>query len=32
VHYLTKPIDIDRFNEAIDDVLAQRANAERTAP
>lgn len=30
--YLTKPIDIDRFNEAIDGVLAQRANAERTAP
>jgi signal transduction histidine kinase/ActR/RegA family two-component response regulator len=30
--YLTKPIDIDKFNEAIDGVLAQRANAERTAP
>jgi signal transduction histidine kinase/ActR/RegA family two-component response regulator len=29
--YLTKPIDIDRFNEAIDGVLAQRAAAERTA-
>ncbi|HEX8785564.1 MAG TPA: ATP-binding protein [Telluria sp.] len=30
--YLTKPIDIDKFNEAIDGVLAQRAAAERTAP
>jgi signal transduction histidine kinase/CheY-like chemotaxis protein len=30
--YLTKPIDIDRFNEAIDGVLAQRAAEERTAP
>ena len=30
--YLTKPIDIDQFNEAIDGVLAQRATAERTAP
>ena len=29
--YLTKPIDIDQFNEAIDGVLAQRAAAERTA-
>jgi len=30
-HYLTKPIDIDKFNEAIDGVLARRAAAERTA-
>ncbi|WP_296942300.1 ATP-binding protein [uncultured Massilia sp.] len=30
--YLTKPIDIDKFNEAIDGVLARRAAAERTAP
>ena len=30
-HYLTKPIDIDKFNEAIDGVLARRATAERTA-
>jgi CheY-like chemotaxis protein len=34
--YLTKPLDIDQFNEAIDGVLAQRAvaasAAERTAP
>jgi CheY-like chemotaxis protein len=33
--YLTKPIDIDKFNEAIDGVLAQPAvaasAAERTA-
>jgi len=30
--YLTKPIDIEQFNEAIDGVLAQRAAEERTAP
>jgi signal transduction histidine kinase/ActR/RegA family two-component response regulator len=30
--YLTKPIDIGQFNEAIDGVLAQRAAEERTAP
>jgi signal transduction histidine kinase/ActR/RegA family two-component response regulator len=30
--YLTKPIDIEQFNEAIDGVLAQRAGEERTAP
>jgi signal transduction histidine kinase/ActR/RegA family two-component response regulator len=30
--YLTKPIDIDKFNEAIDGVLNQRAHDERTAP
>jgi len=30
--YLTKPIDIAKFNEAIDGVLARRAPAERTAP
>jgi len=30
--YLTKPIDIDKFNEAIDGVLAQRAAQERTTP
>jgi CheY-like chemotaxis protein len=30
--YLTKPIDIEQFNEAIDGVLAQRASEERTAP
>ncbi len=30
--YLTKPIDIEQFNEAIDSVLAQRAAEERTAP
>jgi CheY-like chemotaxis protein len=30
--YLTKPIDIEQFNEAIDGVLAQRAEQERTAP
>jgi signal transduction histidine kinase/ActR/RegA family two-component response regulator len=30
--YLTKPIDIEQFNEAIDSVLAQRASEERTAP
>jgi signal transduction histidine kinase/ActR/RegA family two-component response regulator len=30
--YLTKPIDIGKFNEAIDGVLIQRAAAERTAP
>jgi signal transduction histidine kinase/ActR/RegA family two-component response regulator len=30
--YLTKPIDIDKFNEAIDGVLTQRAHDERTAP
>jgi CheY-like chemotaxis protein len=30
--YLTKPIDIEQFNEAIDGALAQRAAAERTAP
>ena len=30
--YLTKPIDIEKFNEAIDGVLARRAAAERTAP
>jgi CheY-like chemotaxis protein len=30
--YLTKPIDIEQFNEAIDGVLAQRAAKERTAP
>jgi signal transduction histidine kinase/ActR/RegA family two-component response regulator len=32
VRYLTKPIDIERFNEAIDGVLAQCAEQERTAP
>jgi signal transduction histidine kinase/ActR/RegA family two-component response regulator len=32
VRYLTKPIDIELFNEAIDGVLAQRAEQERTAP
>jgi signal transduction histidine kinase/ActR/RegA family two-component response regulator len=32
VRYLTKPIDIGQFNEAIDGVLAQRAEQERTAP
>jgi len=30
--YLTKPIDIEQFNEAIDGALAQRATAEKTAP
>jgi len=30
--YLTKPIDIEQFNEAINGVLAQRAEQERTAP
>jgi signal transduction histidine kinase/CheY-like chemotaxis protein len=30
--YLTKPIDIAEFNEAIDSVLARRAEQERTAP
>jgi signal transduction histidine kinase/ActR/RegA family two-component response regulator len=30
--YLTKPIDIEQFNEAIDGVLAQRAAEERTVP
>jgi signal transduction histidine kinase/ActR/RegA family two-component response regulator len=30
--YLTKPIDIEQFNEAIDGVLAQRTVVERTAP
>jgi signal transduction histidine kinase/ActR/RegA family two-component response regulator len=30
--YLTKPIDIEQFNEAIDGVLAQRTAVERTAP
>jgi CheY-like chemotaxis protein len=30
--YITKPIDIDKFNEAIDGVLARRAAAERTVP
>jgi len=30
--YLTKPIDIEKFNEAIDGVLAQRAAQARTAP
>jgi signal transduction histidine kinase/ActR/RegA family two-component response regulator len=30
--YLTKPIDIDKFNEAIDSVLTRRAPEERTAP
>jgi signal transduction histidine kinase/ActR/RegA family two-component response regulator len=30
--YLTKPIDIEQFNEAINGVLAQRAAEERTAP
>jgi signal transduction histidine kinase/ActR/RegA family two-component response regulator len=30
--YLTKPIDIEQFNEAIDGLLAQRAAEERTAP
>jgi len=30
--YLTKPIDIGQFNEAINGVLAQRAEQERTAP
>jgi CheY-like chemotaxis protein len=30
--YLTKPIDIDKFNEAIDSVLTRRACDERTAP
>jgi signal transduction histidine kinase/ActR/RegA family two-component response regulator len=30
--YLTKPIDIEQFNEAIDGVLAQHAEQERTAP
>lgn len=30
--YLTKPIDIEQFNEAMDGVLAQRAAEERTAP
>jgi signal transduction histidine kinase/ActR/RegA family two-component response regulator len=30
--YLTKPIDIAQFNEAIDGVLARRAPEERTAP
>jgi CheY-like chemotaxis protein len=30
--YLTKPIDIEQFNEAIDGALVQRAAAEKTAP
>ncbi len=30
--YLTKPIDIEQLNAAIDGVLAQRAPEERTAP
>jgi len=30
--YLTKPIDIDRFNEAIDGVLARRPARENSAP
>jgi signal transduction histidine kinase/ActR/RegA family two-component response regulator len=30
--YLTKPIDIEQLNEAIDGVLAQCAAEERTAP
>ena len=30
-HYLTKPIDIDKFNEAIDGVLAQPAVAASAA-
>jgi signal transduction histidine kinase/ActR/RegA family two-component response regulator len=30
--YLTKPIDIEQFNAAIDGVLAQRTAAERTSP
>jgi signal transduction histidine kinase/ActR/RegA family two-component response regulator len=30
--YLTKPIDIEQFNEAIDGALAQRASADKTAP
>jgi signal transduction histidine kinase/ActR/RegA family two-component response regulator len=30
--YLTKPIDIEKFNEAIDGVLEQRAAQARTAP
>jgi signal transduction histidine kinase/ActR/RegA family two-component response regulator len=32
VRYLTKPLDIEQFNEAINGVLAQRAEQERTAP
>jgi signal transduction histidine kinase/ActR/RegA family two-component response regulator len=32
VRYLTKPIAIEQFNEAINGVLAQRAEQERTAP
>jgi signal transduction histidine kinase/ActR/RegA family two-component response regulator len=30
--YLTKPIDIGQFNEAINGVLARRTEQERTAP
>jgi signal transduction histidine kinase/CheY-like chemotaxis protein len=30
--YLTKPVDIDKFNEAIDGALVRRAAAERAAP
>jgi signal transduction histidine kinase/CheY-like chemotaxis protein len=30
--YLTKPIDIDKFNEAIDGVLARHAGQERSLP